>query len=264
MTDFYNTILECLRAGTPVVTVTIVEASGSIPSEAGARMLVSAEGRLCGTVGGGRVEARALDVALEMVAGAGGHTTRLFRWSLSKDIGMTCGGSVSVYFEAMNVQPWSITIFGAGHVAQSLVRLLVRLDSRVTCIDPRAEWLERLPNAPNLVRIHTDDMAAEVERLSEGAFVLLMTMGHASDSPVLAEVLRREAFPYVGVIGSRAKAVQLRRDLEAAGIPDERRSAFHCPVGLDIGGNHPDEIAISVAAQLLQERDRHKAIRSES
>ncbi len=262
MIDFYGTLLECLRAGTPVVMVTIVEASGSIPSEAGARMLVSAEGRMCGTVGGGRVEARALEVARDMMAG--GLRTRLFHWSLSKDIGMTCGGSVSVYFEAMNTQPWSIAVFGAGHVAQSLVRLLVRLDCRVTCIDPRAEWLERLPDAPNLARIHTDDMAAEVARLPDGAFVLLMTMGHASDSPVLAEALRRDAFPYVGVIGSRAKAVQLRRDLEAAGIPDERRAAFFCPVGLDIGGNHPEEIAISVAAQLLQERDRHKADRSES
>ena len=99
-------------------------------------------------------------------------------------------------------------------------------------------------------------MAAEAKHLDHDTFVLLMTMGHSTDLPILLEILRTRQFPYLGVIGSKAKAVRLKRDIEEANLPSSCKDAFYCPIGLDIGNNHPQEIAISVAAQLIQVRDQ--------
>jgi xanthine dehydrogenase accessory factor len=99
-------------------------------------------------------------------------------------------------------------------------------------------------------------MADRVADLPDHAFVLLMTMGHATDWPILQEILKTRSFPYLGVIGSQAKAARLRKAVIEAGLPDEAAQRFYCPIGLDLGNNHPQEIAISVVAQLLQERDR--------
>jgi xanthine dehydrogenase accessory factor len=98
-------------------------------------------------------------------------------------------------------------------------------------------------------------MPSQVQSLPDGSFVVLMTMGHSTDKPILLEILRTRTFPYLGVIGSNAKAKRLRQDVIAAGLPEPMTRAFHCPIGLDLGSNHPQEIAVSVAAQLLQARD---------
>lgn len=264
---FFDKLNELLRGHTPFVSVTMVDAIGSVPQEPGSKMLVTPEGLYYGTVGGGKVEKRAIQEAQSMLRDrqeGSGSPTRFVQWTLDKDIGMTCGGSVRLYFEVYNVGAWTIAVFGAGHVAQALIRILVNLDCRILCVDPRPAWLEQLPDASNLTRIHAEDMPSEVLNLPEGAFVVLMTMGHTTDKPILLEILRTRRFPYLGVIGSRAKAVRLKRDVEEAGLPASCREAFYCPIGLDVGNNHPQEIAISVAAQLLQERDRLQSASGES
>src|SRR5687767_11572314 len=120
-------------------------------------MLVTIEGRVFGTVGGGKIETRAIEEAKSLLTDSAAPKTRFHQWSLEKDIGMTCGGTVRVYFEAFNVTRWNIVVFGAGHVAQALVPLLVQLDCRVTCIDPREEWLSRLPASPKLTKVLSAD-----------------------------------------------------------------------------------------------------------
>ncbi|HKR66790.1 MAG TPA: xanthine dehydrogenase accessory protein XdhC [Thermoanaerobaculia bacterium] len=239
----------------PFVTVTVVDTLGSTPQDRGAKMLVTRVGRVAGTVGGGKIEARCIDEAKKLLEG-GDANTKFVQWSLEKDIGMTCGGIVRVYFEAFNVARWKIVVFGAGHVANALVSILEKLDCRITCIDPREEWLARLPESPKLTKILSSDMPSEVAKIPDDAFVVLMTMGHTTDKPILIEILRTRTFPYLGVIGSNAKAKRLRQDVLAAGLDEEKTRAFFCPVGLDLGSNHPQEIAISVAAQMLQLRPR--------
>ena len=123
-------------------------------------------------------------------------------------------------------------------------------------VDSRPEWLDRLPRSPNVTIVHSLSPEDIVPTLPARTFLLAMTMGHATDRPVLRRALTERNFPYIGVIGSAAKAEILRRELIAEGVPPERASGFHCPVGLDFGTNHPHEIAISIAAQLLSERDR--------
>ncbi|TWT87644.1 XdhC and CoxI family protein [Pseudobythopirellula maris] len=247
---------ELAERGSPLVVVTLAEVTGSAPSDTGAKMLVTAEGHDSGTVGGGRVEARAIDEALKMLT-EGGPACRLVDWSLKADVGMTCGGRVKLLLERHGADEWPLVVFGAGHVAQALARILVTLPCQATFIDPRGDWLAKLPE--RVRTIETDDPPAEVDRLPEGAFVLCMTRGHKSDLPVLVRLFQSDRdWPYVGVIGSQAKAAVLRKELAAAGVPAEQ-AVFHCPIGLPIGTNHPGEIAVSIAAQLLEARDAIKA-----
>lgn len=256
MTTFFEALNELSAAGAPFVAVTVVDTVGSTPQDRGSKMLVTAAGRHFGTVGGGKIEARCIEEAKRLLSDSSLPKTEFFQWSLNKDIGMTCGGIVRVYFELFNATRWNIVVFGAGHVAQALIEILVKLDCRVTCIDPRPEWLSGLAASAKLTKIMSADMPGEVARLGDDAFVVLMTMGHTTDKPILLEILRTRTFPYVGVIGSNAKAKRLRQDVLDAGLPAEAQRAFHCPIGLPVGSDSPYEIAVSVTAQLLAERDR--------
>jgi xanthine dehydrogenase accessory factor len=255
----YEQLVRLEREGTPCVLVILVEALGSTPQDTGARMLVGAMGLLAGTVGGGRVEAKAIALAQEMLADPVAPP-RFINWTLKGDVGMTCGGSVKLYLEphrpAARGGTWPIWIFGAGHVVQALVPVLAPLDCTLTVVDPRREWLDRLPRGRNLRFIESADPPALVPQMPDHAFLLCLTQGHATDRPVLQRALAERDFPFVGVIGSDAKAEVLRRELVAAGLPPARAARFHCPVGLDFGTNHPHEIALSIAAQLLTFRDQ--------
>ena len=258
----YEQIVALEQARTPFVVVTLIEALGSVPQDTGAKMLVTRAGRFMGTIGGGRVEAQALAFAQEIIEGQGHSRAqpRLVNWSLKGDVGMTCGGSVKLYFEPhLAGSEWTVAVFGAGHIAQALIPVLVPLPCRIVCFDSRAEWLKQLPVARNLVVEQRPELAAAVDLLPDDAFVLCMTQGHHTDRPILERALRTRAFPYIGVIGSAAKAAVLRRELVAAGVSEDRVDRFHCPVGLGFGTNHPHEIALSIAAQLLTERDRKPA-----
>jgi len=255
---FIERLAELAASGAPFVSVTLVDAVGSTPSEAGSKMLVTAAGLDSGTVGGGRVEAQAIEHAQQMLTkpASGRAATELVEWNLQRDVGMTCGGVVKLFFETYNHSTWQIVIFGAGHVAAAVIHCLLPLECRITCIDPRPEWLARLAEHPRLTKICTEDPPSQVASLPADAFVLCMTKGHSADRPVLEEIFKQgRQFPYLGVIGSKAKRSVLERELKAAGIEKEQLAAMHCPIGLALGGNLPGEIAISVVAQLIQERD---------
>jgi xanthine dehydrogenase accessory factor len=260
--DFYEEVLALQRAASAFVVVTLVEALGSVPQDVGAKIIVTEAGLHRGTVGGGRVEARALELAREILAERGPEAgkPRLVSWTLKGDVGMTCGGAVKLYFEPhLAGRGWTIAIFGAGHVAQALVPLLTPLSCRVFCFDSRAEWVGRLPASPNLVAETRSDLASALDALPDDSFVLCMTQGHRTDRPILFRALTLRNFPFLGVIGSEAKAEILRRELIAEGVHPRRAEQFHCPVGLPFGTNHAHEIALSIAAQLLTERDRPRS-----
>jgi xanthine dehydrogenase accessory factor len=259
---YIEKLAELAQHGSPFVAVTLVDAVGSTPQDAGSKMLVDADGLVFGTVGGGRVEHQAMEHAQKILASSEPDcaSTDLVEWNLQKDVGMTCGGFVRLFFESINHQTWNIVIFGAGHVAGAVVACLDMLDCRITCIDPRQEWLDRIPDSPKLTKLCTDDMPAQVANLNDGDYVLCMTMGHKTDRPILAAIFRDEReFAYLGVIGSQAKRKVLCRELIEAGLPADEVEQFECPIGLDIGTNQPGEIAVSVVAQLIQRRDAHRS-----
>lgn len=253
----WRKVNDLLRANTPFATVTMVDVRGSAPQIQGAKAIITEQGIVEGTVGGGRVEARAIAHGLEMLKTADGRSCDFVTWNLQTDIGMTCGGEVRFFFELYLANDWKIAVFGAGHIAQALIPILLQVNCRITCVDQRSEWLSRLPDHAKLNRVCRPDLQGEVQHLDPSSFFVLMTQGHATDLPVLAEVLlQTPGPPYVGVLGSLQKAKVLRRELQEMGVPKDRIRSFFCPMGLPMGNNTPSEVAISVLAQLIQERDR--------
>ncbi|MCP4783658.1 MAG: xanthine dehydrogenase accessory protein XdhC [Fuerstiella sp.] len=252
----WQKVSELLQNNTPFAVVTMVDVRGSAPQIPGAKAVVTSDGVVDGTVGGGKVEARAVAQAIDMLKTADGCSCQLVTWNLQTDIGMTCGGEAKFFFELFLCNDWKVSLFGAGHIAQALVPILLQMNCRVTWLDQRPEWLSRVQEHPKLTKICTQNLQDEVKQLDPGSFFVLMTQGHATDLPVLAEVLQTMRPPYVGVLGSLQKAKILRRDLKGKGFSDEKIASFFCPMGLPIGNNTPPEIAISVLSQLIQERDR--------
>jgi xanthine dehydrogenase accessory factor len=253
---FIEKLAELSQSGVPFVSVTMVDAVGSTPQDAGTKMLVDASGLVFGTVGGGRVENQAIEFAQRILVEKDSPPHRFVEWNLQRDVGMTCGGVVKLYFEAYNHRAWRIVVFGAGHVAQALVRCLVEMECQVLCIDPRPEWLAKLPHSSKLSEVQSDNMPSQVSRLTDDDFVVCMTMGHRTDRPILAEIFRQQRRPaYLGVIGSDAKRKILIRELVEGGLDENLAGEFRCPIGLQLGQNQPGEIAVSVAAELIQVRD---------
>ncbi len=258
MSSFFEMARQLEIAGWDFVVITLTGGRGHIPRDVGAKAIVTQEGLRFGTVGGGKVEARAIAQAREHLAHRKA-TPETVTWNLQKDIGMTCGGEVTYLFESHLQNSWRVRIFGAGHVAQALVRVLADVPVALTCIDPRREWVERLPaSQANLEVLQVESPAAWVESapLSSDEFFVLVTQGHATDGPILEQLFRRFPRPkYIGVIGSETKGVRIRAELKARGVGDESLALLRVPIGLNLGTNHPAEIAISIAAELLQVRD---------
>lgn len=252
--EFLNHVSKLRENGKTSIVVTMVSMRGSAPQEIGARIIVDQTGLLFGTVGGGKVEEKAIAHAKALLILDSFHD--FVEWNLQTDVGMTCGGVVSFFFEKIHPQPkWKIAVFGAGHVAQELVRLLLKLDCDITCIDPRLEWLNKLPEHFKLHKVHSNDMKEVVKTLDPKTFITSMTMGHAFDLPILIEAMTNHDFPYIGVIGSDSKARVLKHDLKENGVDANIIAKLHCPIGMPFGNNQPVEIAMSIVAQLIMKRD---------
>lgn len=252
--EVWGEISRLRERGLAGVVVTVAAVRGSVPSEPGAKMLVGTEGLVAGTVGGGKVEAQAVAKAQELMAASA--SCEMVTWNLQRDVGMTCGGEMTLLFEGLGGEAgWHIVIFGAGHVSQAVVALLATLSCRVDVIDEREDWLARLPPRAN-VRPHLVKKFPEGQKfLQKASFVLSITQGHSSDRPILREILLREdALPFVGVIGSASKRAVLLRELREDGVSEGKLASLVCPLGLPIGNNEPREIAVSIVAQLLERR----------
>lgn len=249
--DIWEKIVALRRDGVNVVLVTITAVRGSVPGVIGGKALITAEGLIAGNLGGGKVEAKAIAHASELLCSK--ESCSACTWNLQRDVGMTCGGEMAFLFEKITATPpWHIAVFGAGHVSQALVPVLATLACRIDVFDTRSDWLARFSPMNNVTLHQVTRFEDGVNHLQSQSFVLSITQGHSCDRPVLREVLGR--FPdvsFLGVIGSPAKRVVLLRELKEDGIPETLLEKIICPLGLTIGGNDPAEIAISIAAQLL-------------
>ena len=251
----HQKLTKLLQSDTPFVTVTLIDVRGSAPQIVGAKALVTATGIESGTIGGGKIEAAAIGHAQRLLGIDDGTSCDFLTWNLQTDIGMTCGGEVKLFFEVHGKIDWSIAVFGAGHVAQALVPMLLQLHCRVTCIDPRQDWLNKIADHPQLSKRCVEEPETLVAEQNGKTFFVLVSKGHATDLPVLVEILSTRQAPYVGVIGSAQKASVLRRELRHRNLAPEKIESFICPIGIPLGNNTPPEIAISVIAQLIQKRD---------
>ncbi len=255
--SIWNLLQRLEEEGKDCVVVTVTGSRGSVPAEPGNKAVFTSSGLHEGTVGGGKVEVRAGELASDLLRNPASSACETRCWNLRHDIGMTCGGEITLLFEVHRASPpWRIVIFGAGHVSQALVPVLSRLACHLTVIDTRADWLQKLPREDRLKCLLVEKFEDGVAAVPPDAAVASITHGHSSDFPVLRDLLSREQPPpFLGVIGSLSKRATLLRELREAGIPEETSARLVCPLGLPIGGNSPQEIAISIAAQLLQARD---------
>lgn len=255
MIEHWLTASELTESAEAFVVITMIACRGHVPQEIGAKAIVTIEGLKQGTVGGGKVEAKAIVHARSLLADEN-NEPQILTWNLTSDVGMTCGGEATFLFEVHNPKNWKIAVFGAGHVSQALIRTLANLDCHMTCLDTREEWLSRIPNSRKIKKILAMDLPAEVAKLSSDTFFVVMTQGHGTDLPILEKIyLTHPHAPYVGVMGSDVKAKKIRGDLFKRGISEGQVDRLKSPVGLPIGGNRPYEIAISIAAELLQIKD---------
>lgn len=258
LTEFCYKYLELTRLKKEFVVVTLSHIRGSAPQNLGAKMIVSLDDILFGTVGGGKVEKYSIDFSRGMLSSQNkkASSNKSQTWNLRKELGMNCGGEVSVLFEAFTRKTiWNIVIFGAGHISQALSRVLLNLDCNITIIETRKKWLDKLPSSSRLKKIETKEMASALTEISPYSFVLLMTMGHKTDLPILQNALKDHQFPFLGVIGSPSKRNALEKELVLIGVDKEKIGSFHCPVGEDFGDNSPGEIAVSITAQLIKHKE---------
>ncbi len=229
--------------------LTVVAARGSTPRKPGAHMLLSEAGERVGSLGGGAIELLALEQAREALARGG---SALFTRHLAQELGMCCGGEMSVFIETVEVKP-RLYVFGAGYIARPLAGMATACGFAVTVVDGRAEWAapERFPGAT--VRCQDAEDAARALELTPEDYVCVVTHDHALDHRIV-QVLLKRPLRFLGMIGSRSKQRTFLRRLLGHGFAPEEVARLRTPLGLSIGATTPEEIAVSVLAQLIAER----------
>lgn len=239
-------LLELLRAGHAGALATVVQVSGSTPQVAGARLLLCADGRAVGTIGGGAIEHAVLEALRDVQQR---QVARMMHWDLGRDLGMCCGGSMSLFLEPITATP-RLWLCGAGHVAQPTAALARSVGFEVTVLDEREEWntVERFPEC----RRELEDPVSVLRRAELGVrdWLLITTHEHRLDEEVLRVALKTPAC-YVGLVGSRRKVYRLLDRITAreGAPPDTRR--LYAPVGLNVGALSPAELAVSIVAELV-------------
>ncbi len=259
--DLASTLRGWIAQGTPVVRVLVERAMGSTPREAGASMLVGPT-RLHGTIGGGRLELDAIEAARAMLE----RGEDSWRWDvpLGPAIGQCCGGRVWLLAERADARVAEalehselggrplILLFGAGHVGRALARALAPLPFRLRWIDERPEEFGEV-SLGDVEIVVSADWEREITAAPAGSACLVLTHSHALDSLIVAAVLERGDFTYVGLIGSRTKRRRFERAFRDIGIPEARINALVCPIGdRGVRDKRPDVIAALTAAELIE------------
>lgn len=249
----YPEISAALTRGEPVTLLTVVKIYGAAPCALGAKMLIRADGTSTGTFGGTNTDARAREDGLKALASG---ETGLLTYHLDPEEGESvgsCGASLEIFVEPIRPEP-RLLVAGSGYVAQSLARLAVPTGWRVTLLDDRTEFV-RAASLPDGVETAIGDLTELLiaHQPDPMTAVVIVTRGHRSDKDALRAALSTSA-GYVGMIGSPGKIRQAFRSLLKEGIPAGTLRRIYTPIGLDLRAETPDEIALSIAAELLMWR----------
>jgi len=252
--DLYEEIVALRKAGRRGAVATIVNVRGSIPSFKTAKMLIRDDGSIVGTIGGGCVEAEVWQTAREVMES---ERPRTLSFDLNNDpkydTGLVCGGTLEIFIEPI-LPPAELFIFGAGHVASAVYRLARIVGFDVTIIDDRDSYAnrERFPEAQQVIAEDFDKAMAQLTP-SESSYIVIVTRGHRDDMRVLHWAVQTSA-RYIGMIGSKRKTIGIFKELQKEGLPSELFDRVYAPIGLDIGAVTPEEIAVSIMAELIAKR----------
>lgn len=240
----FRRIAELEREGVRAAVVTVVRTTGSTPRSAGARMLVFPDGRIEGSIGGGKIEHSAQEAAKEVLERG---EAQLLDFKLTQELGMCCGGQATVFIEPLGKHSVLI-VFGAGHVGAALARGAVAAGFAVHVADERPELLDAARFPPEVRRYEIlDDPELP---FGPDAYVMITTHDHGLDQRLLERCLRMP-HRWVGVIGSRRKASLTRKRLLHRGFEPALVESVRIPVGLAIGAETPEEIAVSILGELI-------------
>ena len=249
--EVFKAVAQALTDGEPAALVTIVKTQGSTPQRVGAKMLVYADGRTVGTIGGGCYENDAFWKARESLED---RRPVIANYELSDDFaeesGLVCGGQMEVYIEPLEPSP-PLYVVGAGHIAYHLASIAAGVGFQIHVVDDREKFAnpKRFPDAVEVVVDSIPDWLHR-EDIPSYAYAVIVTRGHRHDLDALRALAARE-LRYLGLIGSRAKVTRIFEALLEESMPTECLKRVHAPIGLDIGAVTPQEIAVSILAELL-------------
>lgn len=255
MTDdsLFALVADLQRKGEPGALATVIRARGSVPRHAGSKMLVYPDGKIVGTVGGGEMESRVIEESLAALRDGG---TRILRYELNDPQGGdpgVCGGEVEVFVEPIARKP-TVIVVGAGHVGQAVAHLAHWLGFRVVVSDDRAEFANptTVPEADEIVVCPLAELGTRT-RIDDQTYVLLTTRGVPVDIVGLPALLDAPA-AYLGVIGSRRRWEVTAQQMREKGIPEEKIARVTSPMGLELNAETPEEIAVSMMAEVILRR----------
>ncbi len=251
--SFYARLAQAAEQGQPVAVCTVVRTSGSTPRRAGAKMLVFEDGSIYDTIGGGEMEQRVVQAALEALQDG---SPRLLAYDFVDpqrgDVGV-CGGQMEVFVEPITPAP-TVIVIGSGHVGKAVAHLARWLGYRVLVNDDRPEFCtpDFIPEADGYYPVPAKDLPAQVP-IHRWTYLVLTTRGVDVDTAALPALLETPA-AFIGVIGSRRRWATTREKLLEAGVPEAQLERVISPVGLEIGAETPEEIAVSIMAQIVMLR----------
>ncbi|HYP15142.1 MAG TPA: XdhC/CoxI family protein [Bryobacteraceae bacterium] len=252
--DVFDEIVRLRNLGQKCALATIVEKQGSIPSFETAKLLVREDGSMIGTIGGGCVEAEVWNAAREVIDS---EKPKHLRFSLGQDAaydnGLICGGQLEVFVEPIVPQPTAI-IFGAGHISKSLSKVANLAGFRTVIVDDRESYAnrERFPEADEVRAGEYEEITGELN-VTGSSYLVIVTRGHRDDMRVLRWAIATEA-RYIAMIGSKRKVISVIRELEKEGFDASAFERLYAPMGFDIGAITPEEIAVSVVAEMIAVR----------
>ena len=251
--SFYNEIQAALKQGNPTVIATVVKTVGAAPCGVGAKMLVRVDGSVSGSFAGPQTNGKVVEAALGAL-----REGRSFLGDVHLDADQgeavgSCGATLEVFFEILRPEP-RLIIAGAGYVAQALARLAARLDFRILVVDDRRDLADPAVFGEQ-VQLIFDNIPETLQKLEpdESSFIVIVTRGHHLDEASLRAALATHA-AYIGMIGSPSKVKHIFKDLLEQGLPRATLERVHAPIGLDLGAQTPDEIALSIAAEMVMLR----------
>lgn len=253
MLEIYQEMINVLSRGERAVLATIISSQGSTPRKAGAKMLIKEDGSFVGTVGGGGTEQKIRQQVDEVMKTGKSQIVRFDLSGKDEALEMLCGGQMEVYLEPI-MPTETLYLFGAGHTSQSTAAIASMLGFRVIVIDPRAEYnnRDRFPDADSLVVEDYDSAFAKLS-VNEDSYIVIYTSGHVVDEQCFLFAVGTGA-KYIGMIGSKKKAKEVKEHLREKGIPQQQLDRLHSPIGVGIDAETPEEIAISILAELVKVR----------
>lgn len=253
--SLFKTIAEMEERGERGALLTLIESIGATPRHTLARMIVKEDETIIGSIGGGELELKGIELAKETI-----KTGKIIRWKGElKEIGMSCGGAVDIVIEPIGMRPY-LVIFGAGHVGTEVAYIGERLDFHIVVVDDRTEFAnkDRFPFAKFIINSFESKEWEKYIDFDKNSYCVIVTRGHTHDEEVLRQLLKYEELGYVGMIGSKNKVKKTMEKLKLEGVPEEKLKKVYAPIGIDIRSETPQEIAISILAQVILVRRQNE------